>query len=128
MFVLLRKWKSREPNMSSSDNTVPPLEAFWAIHDQSYYDIDKHCEVLYEPADARYVCMGISSHLTDRRFSYLLVKDITDDVVWGIQIYSPDSWTEEYKDLYVRGPFKMSSSPRVVTVIDYTEVVDDLAI
>ncbi len=112
--------------MNSSDNTVPPLEAFWAIHDQTYYDVDKHCEVFYEPADIRYVCMGITGHLTDRRYSYLLIKDVLTDVIWGVQIHSPDSWTEEYKDTYVRGPFKMSSTERVVIVTDYTEADDAL--
>lgn len=130
MFVLLRKWKSRELNMNSSDNTVPPLEAFWAIHDQAYYDPQESDYICYPAPDPRYVELstGVASHPTDRRYSYLLVKDLETETIWGVQIWKPGSWTEEYKDLYVRGPFRMNVVPRIITVFDYVEVEDDLDI
>lgn len=117
--------------MNSSDNTVPPLEAFWAIHDRAYYDVELHSEVDYEPVDPRYaepVDQFMASHPTDRRYSYLLVKDLETETIWGVQIWKPDSWTEEYKDLYVRGPFRMNVVPRIITVFDYVEAEDDLDI
>lgn len=116
--------------MNSLDNTVPPLEAFWAIHDEAYYDEEQMKAIYYEPADPRYVqfSTGIASHQTDRRYSYLLIKDLNTDIIWGVKIHSPGSWLEEYREAYVSGPFKMNATPRQITVYDYTEVEDGVVV
>lgn len=96
--------------------TTPTLKDFWAIHDGDKWDGKNF--VPRPPANPIFVSVDEFGKAPNRH-RYLMIRDTTTDQIWGVEIHQPDSWTEEYEELFIAGPMKMKATPRTVVVYDY---------
>ncbi len=96
---------------------APSLKDFWALHGGDKWDGNQY--IAREPASENFVGVDQLGKGDTRHKKYLMIKDATTGQLWGVLIHTPDSWLEEYEELYVSGPVKMKATPRQITVYDY---------